>query len=1020
VIVSAHTRQPTLNLNSRPSAAGSKETPGTLGKPLTLTSEHKTVKCTGHVWTEPSLVIMGHKSRFSFPVPGRRSKQTGASANSNTGSTPLTKAERILGHGVVMDKPAASYLEPARQPWDAGSRISIAISESSTTHATSYETGLSAVGEDDFAVGSAQEHGWDVESDIIPRHMHSARGLRGQRSAATIGNDCRTDASSLRRRESNASTILTHYDPTKVPLSISQQTSNSAMAKGLPRKASSLLDVDGALSGPPTRKKPARLDFSILKPKSRSRKHKQMQGEVSGTGYAMASSSNLHMPPMTPDSGPNTPRSYPSQGPADARVTVTPSHAASAASVHQLYDHYERMSLRSAHSPDREYPESRRFGSISEEPTPPLTTATTPITPVVIPLSHNLPASRGERSGRNGPMSHHRKGSASSRHTARSSHTQNPMPQAPSYRLSVGKDYASSISSRNTRTSKASRNIDSDLQLNSVLSLTDSESDEETFSDSAPKSSMSSHTNHSHEDVSALPVARLGSMSQPPVIQERVSSKSKQAGFAPLNDYLAIPSSAGKGHPTRALSNSTARSQHSTASTATATGDSVPKSAHGSRGSVSTVGSDFSGVAPHRPGQHGNGIQEAKAVALAPLASTVEALNTLSEMVRQSSAGHHSRHNSEQLTPPLSPASAEFHTHSPGRKDDMTPVAVNPQNARLMAVTKQEEMLLAALRQKRARMRENILAELENSKNAAAGVQTSSADERRNSQKQARSPAPVDQWSATGPAPQLPPLPSRGSSLVTSLQDLTFKDGTALEQRQSRQRSASALDHRSPSAFGSPRASVSRSHGSPLERRSRSALGRAAPMDGRVEAYSSRATQRLEKQIDDFAPLALLEPSPEARKYVEDYGQDSDEEIVPETRSMRYNTSLKSSTSSTSSAKTSAPTKSRRPSDRPRSDSRRPILLENLPESNLEHTDESEVDFDGFSDVMSAAGRSDRNNVPKSRGIARPDSPVDPLAPPTMPKAKGHIRGKKSAVRLSAVGQAAFMLPEADCWGDDG
>jgi hypothetical protein len=59
---------------------------------------------------------------------------------------------------------------------------------------------------------------------------------------------------------------------------------------------------------------------------------------------------------------------------------------------------------------------------------------------------------------------------------------------------------------------------------------------------------------------------------------------------------------------------------------------------------------------------------------------------------------------SDQPTPPLSPSSAEFYVRPPGNEDS---------EGRVMTVTLQEEMLLSALRMKRAKMRESPVPEPE-------------------------------------------------------------------------------------------------------------------------------------------------------------------------------------------------------------------------------------------------------------------------------------------------------------------
>lgn len=939
---------------------------------------------------------MGHKSKFTFPLPGWRTKPV---AEPSATAVPLTKAQKILGTGGInIGSTTASKGVPTRQqPWDSRSGISISISESSAGY-TATDTGLDIVDEEDDVTAGTSYHttGWDAESDVIPRQLRTGNGLRTQRSAATIGNDYRTDASSLQRRQSDASTIYSHYDRSKVPLSISQQTSNSAMAKGLPGKANSLLDMDGSLSGPAGRKKkPSRLDLSMLKPRGRKSQNTQA-AHVLDNDYVVRSPSFISQL-SSPTNTPKKLRKSPSA--ASFGTYGSPSGLKDSTTLSQLYDHYEQMSFRSGQSPGDEDVGRSRFDSVAEEsePTPALTTAST--ISLVTPLSNPAICEPNRR------LEHLRKDSTGSRNTATT--TVSSPSLAPSSHLSPGRDYASSISSRNTRTSKTSktsRTLESDLQSTSVLSLSDSESDDGTFSDSAPKSSVSSHTNISHEDVSLLGDNRKGSQARP-MVQERSSSRQKHTSFAPLNDYLAVPAPGSKGHSARQPSNSTLRSYSTSASTATATGNSTTDSARANRLSVSTTGTTSSqrSQGSHKKQQHYKpGAQEAKAVTLMPLSSTAEALDSLRELTEQATAND-CRTSSEQLTPPLSPSSTCSHIDSTDRKDKFHGETADAQNARLMAVTKQEEMLLAALRQKRAMMRENILAEYEGGeKGSPASRRTSTHSTGRDSQLSARTSRTITPRSSSG-APQLPPFPSRDSSLVSSFKSLT-------ERKDSVRRTDNNV------RFADELQTMGRSD--PIEKRSSSALSNAT-IRGDAPGRHERVLLFLDRPLDDIDYVDAAEPSPDLSEFM-DYDQDSDGEILPERRRSRRSSRLNSTYGTSNS-----PSKR---GERPRADSnslgvRGSTLrrqLENLPESSFESDGEADMDFDGFSDVMSLP-RSEVSAGGKisEHGSARPDSPVHHSTARLHPK--GHVKGKNSAVRLSAVGNVdSFLSPEVGLWGDDG
>lgn len=940
---------------------------------------------------------MGHKSKFTFPVPGWRTKPA---TEPSGAAVPLTKVQKILGTG-GSHKGASTAPKgpPARQqPWDSRSGISISISESSNS---ATDTGLEIVEEEtNRAAGTNyRTNGWDAESDVIPRQLQPGVGLRPQRSAATIGDDYRTDASSLQRRQSNASTIYSHYDRSKVPLSISQQTSNSAMAKGLPGKASSLLDMDGSLAGAAgKKKKPSRLDLSMLNPRSRKGQNAQT-AHVLDNDYVTRSPSFMSQV-LSPSITTRKLRKSPST--ISTGTYDSPRGVQDSASLSQLYDHYEQTSLRTEPSTDVGDNMGRpRFDSVAEEsePTPALTTSST--ISLVTPLSN--PAIREPSRY----VRHQRKDSIGSRNTATT--TVSSPSLAPSSHLSPGRDYASSISSRNTRgskTSKTSRTLDSDLLSTSVLSLSDSESDDGTMSDSAPKSSISSHTNISREDVSILSDNRKGIQTRTPLMPERSSGRQKHENFAPLNDYLAVPSSSGKGHNARQASNSTLRSYSSSTSTATATANSITSATCVDRFSFST--SDTTVSHGSRGSQKKQAAskpvaREAKAVALKPLASTTEALDSLRMLTAQATVNHRRALNSEQLTPPLSPASIGPYAVSPGPKDSIREETADAEDARLMAVTKQEEMLLAALRHKRALMRENILAELEGGdKSSTTSRRISTNTGGRESHLSARTSKTISPR-ISSIAPQLPPFSSRDSSLVSS-----FRRST--ERKESVRRTDNNV------RFADEAQDVGR--GDPAEERSSSAMSNATLKDN-SNGRHEHVLLFLDRSLHEVDYIDAAEPSPDLSEFL-DFDQDSDGEILPERRRSRR-TSRFNSTYGT-------PNVPNQRDERPRADSN-PLGTQGsssyrqlgvMPESTTESSDEDDIDFDGFSDMMSLPQFGIyANEDTGEHGVARLDNPVREYT--ARHHSKGHVKGKNSAVRLSAVGNVgSFLPPEVGLWGDDG
>ncbi|KAG7114551.1 hypothetical protein HYQ44_008227 [Verticillium longisporum] len=183
--------------------------------------------------TQPPTDTMGKTSKFTFPIPGKKQKP----GIGPIVSGPMSKAQKILGTAELnIDAPQ----------WDDMSNSGISISISESTATTSYYTNdraLQTVGEEEEYVGKGRSNArWELESETVPAYLRSGRNSRLPDGDGTI-RDLMSETSSLRRRQSN-STLRSWYDKAKMPLSISQQTSASAMAKGLPSKASALLDVD--------------------------------------------------------------------------------------------------------------------------------------------------------------------------------------------------------------------------------------------------------------------------------------------------------------------------------------------------------------------------------------------------------------------------------------------------------------------------------------------------------------------------------------------------------------------------------------------------------------------------------------------------------------------------------------------------------------------------------------------------------------------------------------------------------
>jgi hypothetical protein len=228
---------------------------------------------------------MGKTSKFSFPYPGRKRqsrKTKGIVEQPPVPSVNVSKAQRILGAegDLNIDSPTREDGSSWRACRPSSSNMSIALSES--------------IEDDESACASNDSINWGKESGVLP-----GREFNGKVSTV-LGHrhfeEAATNASSLGQRlhaEHSSSTLRSYYDRQKASLLVSQQTSASsvrdrALRKGFPQVVAfpqnPLMEVEflGAedpyegvarttqsLASQSSKKKPARLDLSRLFPKPR-------------------------------------------------------------------------------------------------------------------------------------------------------------------------------------------------------------------------------------------------------------------------------------------------------------------------------------------------------------------------------------------------------------------------------------------------------------------------------------------------------------------------------------------------------------------------------------------------------------------------------------------------------------------------------------------------------------------------------------------------------------------------------
>lgn len=903
---------------------------------------------------------MGRTSKFTFPIPHRRQRAEPTPSI----SVPLTKAHKILGTGEIsVDSPTLPKDQSKHWETHSTSGISVTISESTASY---NGTELGTVHEGRVIKNSHSRSRMmaEQESEIIPRILHG-----GPRSPGGLGYDLEdmiTDASSIRRRQSS-STITSFYDKSKLPLSISQQTSNSAMAKGLPSKASALLDMEGTVPSPKVgkKKKPAMLDLSHLLPRHKS------SSKTPQTQYGMALS------PDTMSRSPSILSISPSVAPSPVQQSSNKTlrkkltkeslrsqrseHVSSqdagmaqrrraneATGLHNLYAHYEHASFRdvvnakeqSAHIPEKQLgTHANRTRSSST----------------------NLLASSSSRGGL-APMlrKHSSSGHLSGMETPVTATMKPPSVSSPPA------DYAASISSRHTRTSKASKRTDQsfsdlNLQQNSILSL--SSDSEEDFPE-PPKTALSVPSINSREDEMESKRPRTSRSDQ----ESARNKELKHATFATRNQYLAIPeraAAASRPPPINARTSSLSTAKSGAASTNT--GSSIRSSSR-----VSTLSSDTSHSVTGQPSSKSNAnVQEALAITMIPAQGRQR-----NSPPRQQHAGYHSTarrsSRSSQPTPPLSPSSVDFFLRSQHNSiSEETGSLRSSQSAgktghtsidgRFMAVTKQEEMLLAALRMKRARMRETILAEFEE-------------ELERVDQDQERSHSSA----------------SKKHSRRSSVSTVTQND---LHPRPAR-RDRSASNSRSLAGKSQPAAARSES----------GQLNRLTMGPKHVLMYLDRPTH----SMDAFD---AAEPSPDLSDFME-FDENSNSDDFPFRASGDHSpVTVQSSNSPASSAAFLAPPAGNwtQVSTRSRPDST-PLSPKSLPRRMALKDDDIRVRI--LEHPIDTA-------IPEhGMGIPRPDSPISPDAYLIEPEVSSPLPRKK-AVRISAVGTGRVGM-EAGWWDHDG
>ncbi|CAK7269974.1 hypothetical protein SEPCBS57363_003866 [Sporothrix epigloea] len=520
------------------------------------------------------------------------------------------------------------------------------------------------------------------------------------------------------------------------------------MARGLSRKASSLLDIDGSISQASSKRRPSRLGLSRMFSSYRSSGTLNLDAE---RALILNLDTVARPPPVTSvkpleymtqpigvksghQKSPSIPTgsnreetrksfsdytnhqkklSDPKQGLAATSQRV--------AGLQNLYDHYEQMTFRDVFSEEKE--------ALSDT-----ATSETPITSP-LPLEEVLPIYQEveentdfdvypQQITRKGPLSKNISAFLGD-HTNAAAILQIAASDLPSIQIIDG-DCSDSISSRHTRTSKASKRtaqsfLEIDLHHTSVLSL--SSDSEDDFADSRsktsstwvpPSSRIPSDIITNYPDSYRPNTSRSLSLSKKKD-KPRTSSCSETATqFSPVPKARVSRSVPLLPATVYSNTSSAAASTRSTKSTTKSLARNIRSSSRDSRASVASnrttnsVSSLVNSTLPEARAislisEQGASYDSAMSHSHATTPETFTPLLASSGLDPTMRTYRSSIHDSDQGS--IRSATGSFSTESGS--------GLMVGAGRLMAVTRQEELLLASLRQKRLRMRESVIAEFD-------------------------------------------------------------------------------------------------------------------------------------------------------------------------------------------------------------------------------------------------------------------------------------------------------------------
>jgi hypothetical protein len=591
--------------------------------------------------------------KFNFSRPARKKPQEPQPPAPPM--MPMSKAHKILGSTPLSID--ASSIHSTPQP-----TINVASS--------GFEN--STLDELDFDLSSGQMRMARADAELRKERGPSPSNLRLSALADSVGFGAMALPGTLKKAQSS-STIKSWHDKSKHSRSISRQASIPIMNNGLSAKTHHFQDSDNTNESAKLRKKPPKLEFSSAGPTPRLSK-KESDTFNPNLSNSSAKTPTLSSPFSTPSHRQSdlrgmfkrrtkdsfrsfhTEQSPPGTGEARRMTTQLSDNGLST-----LYDHYEQMTFRHGFDDDDD-----------------LTNNT---------VQRTDPADgRTEGEWREVPRQN-----LDWLHKPISESNEAKTMAQSDYSSSPG-DGARSVSSRHTRTSRASRitdggMVEADFQEKSVLILSsDSEEDDDG------RSSTRDHIPlpHPTRPLPEVPKSR----SRQPSGREPGVANNKKTSFAPANTYIAIPGTDRK-------------QRHSPSPSRLSLPYRDGARAPSPKPSLVSTNSTGSGMT----GQVGYGAEDSPPVTVLPARRPSQA-----EMDRQkalalltSGAGSSLRRESlatssdqpDEPTPPLSPSSVNFYLRSARSSIDDS-----GSQGRVMTLTRQEEMLISALRKKTQAMRE--------------------------------------------------------------------------------------------------------------------------------------------------------------------------------------------------------------------------------------------------------------------------------------------------------------------------